>query len=353
MLRLFITGATRPPSTDCLIISTLRVGVDFRFEQNANGIQNSVCMRFMGTSDAIGFFQRGLMRQSSFPVLQSTLAALALWASTIQPVTANCEASAETLDSDFLVVATLNIAHGRKDARNQMFLNEDQIRGNLQELASLMDRAEADMIALQEADAPSWWSGKFNHVEYLSQTSIYPCYVHGVHASNRMYDFGTALISRHALQETRTHSFTPSWPTTTKGFSMARLPWNPSGTLDEELMVTFVSVHLDFSRRSVRRAQIEEMIGELGSVEGPMILMGDFNTDWLTRDSSLKYLAENLDLAVYEPHAEGLATYGEKGARLDWILISKNLQFRRYAVYPDIVSDHYAVAAEIEWRNNK
>jgi endonuclease/exonuclease/phosphatase family metal-dependent hydrolase len=310
-------------------------------------------MLIVGTSCAIGILIRSIMRQTGFPALQTTLIAIALWAGTLQSATANCEIPADTLDRDHLVVATLNIAHGRKDARNQMFLDEEQIRGNLQELASLMDRAEADMIALQEADAPSWWSGKFNHVEFLGQNSVYPCYVHGVHASNRMYDFGTALISRHALQDARVHSFTPSWPTTTKGFSLARLPWNPSGMLDEPLMVTFVSVHLDFSRRSVRRAQIEEMIRELGSVEGPMILMGDFNTDWLTRDSSLKFLAENLDLAVYEPHAEGLATYGEKGARLDWILITKDLQFRRYAVYPDIVSDHYAVAAEIELGSNK
>ena len=51
---------------------------------------------------------------------------------------------------------------------------------------------------------------------------------------------------------------------------------------------------------------------------------------------------------MYEPHAEGLSTYGDKGARLDWILVSPDLKFRRYAVYPDIVSDHYAVAAELE-----
>jgi endonuclease/exonuclease/phosphatase family metal-dependent hydrolase len=75
--------------------------------------------------------------------------------------------------------------------------------------------------------------------------------------------------------------------------------------------------------------------------------MGDFNTDWQTGDSSLKYLAEQLGLAVFEPHADGLSTYGDKGARLDWILISAGLKFDKYAVYPDVVSDHYAVAAEI------
>jgi endonuclease/exonuclease/phosphatase family metal-dependent hydrolase len=107
------------------------------------------------------------------------------------------------------------------------------------------------------------------------------------------------------------------------------------------------SVHLDFSRRSVRRSQIDEMVGILSKIEGPMILMGDFNTDWQSEDSSLKYLAEQLDLTVFKPHADGLSTYGDKGARLDWILISPELEFQTYAVVPKVMSDHYAVAAEI------
>jgi endonuclease/exonuclease/phosphatase family metal-dependent hydrolase len=54
-----------------------------------------------------------------------------------------------------------------------------------------------------------------------------------------------------------------------------------------------------------------------------------------------------LDLQVFKPHAEGLSTYGDKGARLDWILISSDLEFDNYYVIPDVVSDHYAVAADI------
>ena len=259
-----------------------------------------------------------------------------------------CTDDAGVIDSPYLTVATLNMAHGRKDARNQVFLSEEAIRGNLVELAALLDRADADMIALQEADAPSWWSGEFNHVDFLAENSVYPCTLHGVHATTRAYDFGTALLSKHPLQGGFVHSFQPSWPTTTKGFTLAALNWNPGGRLEQPVRVKFVSVHLDFSRRSVRRAQIAEMLKLLGNLEPPLVLMGDFNTDWLTEDSSLKFLAEELGLEVYEPHAEGLATYGDKGARLDWILASPDLQFRRYAVYPDIVSDHYAVAAELE-----
>lgn len=261
---------------------------------------------------------------------------------------APCQDETAVLQNSHLVVATLNMAHGRKDARNQMFLSEQAIRQNLLDLGSLLDRADADMIALQEADAVSWWSGKFDHVDYLSENTIYSCTLHGIHASNRIYDFGTALISKHPLQGGFVHSFKPSKPTTTKGFTLAALNWNPGNTLEEPLQIKFVSVHLDFSRRSVRRSQIDEMTRVLGSLHGPMVLMGDFNTDWQSEDSSLKYLAENLGLKVFEPHAEGLSTYGDKGARLDWILISPELKFRLYAVYPEVVSDHYAVAAEIE-----
>ncbi|MBT8064202.1 MAG: endonuclease/exonuclease/phosphatase family protein [Gammaproteobacteria bacterium] len=258
-----------------------------------------------------------------------------------------CPEAAAVLESDQLRVVTLNMAHGRKDARNQMLLKGETIRANLAELGALLDRAEADVIALQEADAPSAWSGRFDHVGFLAESTSYPCYEHGIHASNRMYDFGTALISPHRFDGGFVHTFQPSKPTTTKGFTVAALDWNPGGALDTPLRVKFVSVHLDFSRRSVRRAQIDELVGVIGKLEGPLVLMGDFNTDWQTEDSSLKHLAELLGLKVFRPHAEGLSTYGDKGARLDWILVSPGLEFLNYYVVPDVVSDHYAVAADI------
>ena len=274
--------------------------------------------------------------------------ALLLFILLARPVfAADCPPEPVVVTSPSLTIATLNIAHGRKDARNQLFVREERFRANLLELAALMDRAEADVIALQEADAPSRWSGRFDHVAFLAEHSRYGCTVHGVHASNRLYSFGTALLAPHRMENPRVHDFEPSWPTTNKGFTQAELAWNPEGQLETPLRVRFASVHLDFSRRSVRRAQIDEMVAVVGAGEGPLVLMGDFNTDWQTPGSSLKDLADRLGLMVYEPHAEGLATYGDKGARLDWILVSPEFRFERYAVYPDIVSDHYAVAAVI------
>jgi len=279
------------------------------------------------------------------------LASVALVCALLTPdAAAECPATEEgvgAIESTVIRAVTLNVAHGRKDGRNQMLLGEETIRSNLVEVADFLDRSEADVIALQEVDAESKWSGKFNHLDFLSENSDYVCSYHGLHASGRLYDFGTALLAQKPFRDSFTHSFTPSWPTTTKGFSFAALDWNPGGGLPEPTVVNFVSVHLDFSRRSVRRSQVEEMVTALSQIEGPMVMMGDFNTDWEAKESSLKSLAEQLNLSAFKPTAERLSTYGKKGARLDWILISDDLEFSDYSVLPEVMSDHFAVAAEI------
>lgn len=266
------------------------------------------------------------------------------------PVLAACPQNGSTgavITSEALRLVTLNLAHGRKDSRNQMFLSAETIRSNLQEVARVLKKSDAHVIALQEADAPSAWSGRFDHVGLVAEQAGLPCFYHGVHASGRYYDFGTALLSAYPFQGSFSYRFKPSKPTTTKGFVIGALDWNPGDQLQEAISIKMVSVHLDFSRRSVRRAQIEEMIAALGKIDGPMVLMGDFNTDWQTEGSSLKYLADKLGLAAFRPHAEGLSTYGDEGARLDWILVSPELRFTQYAVVPDVISDHYGVAAEV------
>ena len=273
----------------------------------------------------------------------------------VNPAHAVCPAEREpasTIESEFLRVVTLNVAHGRKDGVNQVLQKTESINKNLLEVARVLKLADAHVVALQEADAESSWSGKFNHVDFLAEQADYPCAFHGVHANGRWYDFGTALMSKYPFKGTFSYSFKPSKPTITKGFVMGALDWNPGNALAEAIRIKLVSVHLDYSRRSVRRSQIDEMVRVFAKLDGPMVLMGDFNTDWLNKDSSLKYLAEQLGLEVFKPHAEGLATYGDKGARLDWILISPDLSFNKYAVLPDVVSDHYAVAAEIVIRKH-
>ena len=252
------------------------------------------------------------------------------------------------LQKPVLKILSLNLGHGRKDAANQLLVRRENIYRNLNDVAVRLTNIAPDVIALQEADAPSGWSGGFDHVEYVSDQADYPSYIHGVHAESWLYSFGTALLSRATFANSGSHRFTPSFPTTTKGLVAATLNW-PNGADDQ--LVTLVSLHLDFSRKKVRQAQIDELVALAELVETPLIIAGDMNGEWTTEGSAVRILAERFNLTPFKPEAEGLGTYkSATGKRLDWILISQELEFVSYSVLPDVLSDHLAVVADIAYR---
>jgi endonuclease/exonuclease/phosphatase family metal-dependent hydrolase len=153
------------------------------------------------------------------------------------------------------------------------------------------------------------------------------------------------------MSDTRSHRFRPTWPTATKGYVRGTINWRNGEDEDSVRPVTLVSVHLDFSREEVRKTQIAELVDDLGDLSTPLIIMGDFNADWSSDDSPVRQLANAIGLRAFRPTTQEFSTY--KGIkRLDWILISDELKFIDYAVLPNIVSDHLAVAATIGWEKN-
>ncbi len=80
-----------------------------------------------------------------------------------------------------------------------------------------------------------------------------------------------------------------------------------------------------------------------------MIVMGDFNEQWDSNGSVVKRLVEEAGLVAYQPDSEALPTY--KSKRLDWILVSPQLEFVDYQVLEAELSDHQLVLAELRWRD--
>jgi endonuclease/exonuclease/phosphatase family metal-dependent hydrolase len=280
--------------------------------------------------------------------LLSIQVACATQAATPDQVNCKAQVQPDVITSPFLSVLTLNMAHGRKDSLNQMLQKSSATRQNLEDIAEFLDNSGVDLIALQEADHPSRWSGKFDHVEFVSQNSNYPCWVHAGHAKKYMYDFGTALLSTVSFTKSLTHTFAPSPPTTNKGFVMGEVLWNPGDQLPEPVSVSVISVHLDFSWKKVREAQVEEMRVVLQDITTPVIIMGDFNADWSKDASALKSVVANGNFRVYQPESNELGTYKSGKLRLDWILISNHLDFMSYEVPQMVLSDHQPVQATLK-----
>jgi endonuclease/exonuclease/phosphatase family metal-dependent hydrolase len=253
-------------------------------------------------------------------------------------------------DKSTIKVLSLNLAHGRGDSFTQFFVSGSQIRHNLSEIADFLKRENADIVTLQEADAPSRWSGKFNHVEFLAREAGYPWYTHAHHVSNWFGTYGTAVMSRFPIIEGYGINFKPTPPSTKKGFTLAEIEWRSGQDNGERIVIDVVSVHLDFARRSKRIDQIEEMNKVLKGRANPAIVLGDFNNDWVDGARELQVLAEKIQLTTHRPEANHLVTYFED--RFDWILISEEFNFCNYYAAPDILSDHLAVVSEIVTNNS-
>jgi endonuclease/exonuclease/phosphatase family metal-dependent hydrolase len=245
-----------------------------------------------------------------------------------------------------LRVATLNIAHGRKDSINQLFVRESTFKKNLDDVAEVLNHYRPQVVALQEADAASRWSGSFDHVAYLAAAAGYPWRVHVSNAKSWLYSYGVALLSSLPLVETIEHTFEPSPPTLDKGFVLAEIEW-PCGD-DKTRKVDIISVHLDFSRESVREKQIHEMFEVLSARNKPTIIMGDFNSQWPAEVSAIEDLVIQTRFVTYEPLGDNHSSY--KNKRLDWILITRDMAFENYQVLPDTLSDHAMVLADIRFK---
>jgi endonuclease/exonuclease/phosphatase family metal-dependent hydrolase len=242
-----------------------------------------------------------------------------------------------------MTVMTLNMAHGRGDSFHQLLQTTDTTLGNLDAIATMLNREQPDVIALQEADGPSFWSGNFNHIAYLAERSLYSWAVNGQQVAGIGLAYGTALLSSFELQQPQAITFDPSLAMIRKGFVVSVIDWPGQ----PNVQVDIVSVHLDFSSESIRRQQALELIAVMRDRGRPMIVMGDLNTDWHHEDSTVRLLTDELGLSAHNPEAQGLETFPFSGKRLDWILLSKDLEFSSYRVVADVLSDHRGVVAKV------
>lgn len=241
-----------------------------------------------------------------------------------------------------LRVMTLNVAHGRGESFHQLLQATATTRTNLDNIASLLKDSGAHVVALQEADGPSFWSGSFSHIDYLAHNGQYRQTVQGTHADGFGLIYGTALLARLELRNPRVITFDPEVSSVPKGFVVSTITWPGRPGIE----VDIVSLHLDFASSRTRRQQAQELIDTLQHRDRPLIVTGDFNIGW-SEDSIVRHICTALGLDAYRPDATGLETFPAFGERLDWILVSRDIAFRSYRVMPQAVSDHRGVIAEL------
>lgn len=245
-------------------------------------------------------------------------------------------------DAEILKVMTINLGHGKGRGLLQEFVGNNKTRQNLDDVAELLERERPHVVAFQEADIKSRRSGNFNHVHYIAERAGYGQVIHSAHVKGLGLYHGTALISKLPMSDPLSVTFDPAFPLPDKGFTVCAVEFGARAT-----KVDVVSVHLDLIRNSARRRQARQMVDFLSGRENPLVVMGDFNCQLQNSKEVFAILRDELDLSAYELCSEDLDTYPFLGRRLDWILISSELEFHSYTVSEDRVSDHLAVVSEL------
>jgi endonuclease/exonuclease/phosphatase family metal-dependent hydrolase len=239
-------------------------------------------------------------------------------------------------------VLTLNIRHGRGHRRRPGPLRRERFEENIQRVSAFLRETPADVVGLQEADGPSFWSGSYDHVEQILRETAFEQVARGIHfalCAPRL-SYGTALLSRLPMDNVESVSFRAR-PFDTKGCVLA--------TIDVgDRRVDVVSLHLD-PVHTVRRRQTEAVIRSLRRRRRPLVVMGDLNSTGKRTWSAATRLMAGLGLTAWPAEYREMRTWPawRPTQRYDWILVSPEIEFVSCRLIRHEVSDHLAVRAEL------
>ncbi len=160
-----------------------------------------------------------------------------------------------------LRLVAYNIKHGRgMDSRV-----------DLKRIASVLRKLKPDLVALQEIDQTCTRSGKVDQAATLGNLL-------GMHHRfGKFMDFqggqyGLAVLSRFPVQKSFRHQLAPG----AEPRCALEVIVRPTGSGP---LLSFISIHNDWTRESFRVAQVNDLIAGLRERNHPVILAGDFNAE--------------------------------------------------------------------------
>jgi endonuclease/exonuclease/phosphatase family metal-dependent hydrolase len=249
-------------------------------------------------------------------------------------------------------ILTFNIAHGRGLSPFQGLHGRRRFQRNLQKIAKLLNELEPDIVAIQEIDKDSRWSGSFDHLEYLNSVAGFPHAVFGVNnrrAGSYQLNYGNAILSRYPIVAWENITF-GAHKIGEKGFLYTEI--NARGHL-----LPVVNLHLHYGSRTHRFRQIDQLMVYLNAKRASRrhrwaaepILCGDLNNP-SHRDDATASLFQYFSLqGNYTLHpAQGVHTFPSPWPRrgLDFIFLPPTCRLRHCQVVRCNLSDHRPVMAE-------
>ncbi len=220
-------------------------------------------------------------------------------------------------------------------------------RVDLERIAGVIRRAEADLVALQEVDRGVGRSGRVDQPARLAAlTGMQVVFEKNIDVQGGAY--GNAVLSRFPVERYRNHHLPRIPPNEQRGLLKVHVQHG-------EYEIVFLATHLDHQVDDGERVACVKVIGDLVAqwTGRPVIVAGDFNDRPVSRvmaDASV-FLQ---DIAGQGGGSEPTYPAPEPTRRIDYVLHNRHpaLKCVEHRVLPEpVASDHRPVLAVFEIRS--
>jgi len=257
------------------------------------------------------------------------------------PVTLTFAVAATRLPSSYLApkqtlhVMTYNIHVG---------VGMDQ-KLDLQRIAGVINAEHPDLVGLQEVDrGVKRTEGKDEIAELAKLTAMNYAFAHNLDYQGGQY--GVAILSRFPIKQIDHRKYENRRETERRG--MIRVEIEFAGRT-----INFVTTHLDYQYEDGRVFETEQLLKFLEGINGPLIVVGDFNDE--PQGDAYKLMLTGFEDAwiVAKTKEQGLSYPADKPAkRIDYIFTRKSdrLRIKGSRTITTLASDHLPLVTDIQVR---
>lgn len=161
-----------------------------------------------------------------------------------------------------LVTLTYNIHHGAPENSNEV---------NLNNIANVIKKSGAEIIALQEVDVNVPRSGKVNQAAELAKL-LNMNYYFSKSIDYNGGEYGVAILSKYTLSNARKELLPNPASGEQRSIAIATI------TLPSDVTIEFAATHLDLNETN-RMAQVEYINSLSKTLSKPLFVGGDYNAE--------------------------------------------------------------------------
>ena len=210
---------------------------------------------------------------------------------------------------------------------------------DLDGLTQFIQEVNPDIIGLQEVDR-SWSSrSRFQDICLELATRLNLNYGFSVSLEKNASYYGNQILSKFPIVQTWSEKLPGTLEV--RSFVFTQLWVNG-------IRINVLNTHLGLSVED-RILQTAEIRRFLSQVNGPVILMGDFNGD--SSDQSIGSLLNDFidlrELSDFRNQGTFRMKDGSVGSRIDYILTSPDFLYQSFQIVENKISDHLPLVAEV------